>query len=92
MFQGQFAFYVVILGYFDPLKLQLKVMPHPWLSGSKRYELDLSNDVLNIHFGQRAAKISKVKVEVKKIFKVSRAPCAAISNLAELMILFDIQL
>ena len=67
-------------------------MPHTWLSGSKRYELDLSNDVLNIPFGQRAAKVSKVKVEVKEIFKVSRASCAAISNLAELMILFDLQL
>ena len=27
-----------------------------------RYEVDLSNEVLNIDFGQGAAKISKVKV------------------------------
>ena len=25
-----------VLGYFDPLKVQSKVMPHPWLSGYKR--------------------------------------------------------
>ena len=28
----------------------------------KKYEIDLSNEVLNIDFGQWAAKISKVKV------------------------------
>ena len=32
----------------------------------KRYEIDLSNEVLNIDFGQGAAKIPEVKVGVQK--------------------------
>ena len=32
------------------------------LLAPNRYELDLSNEVLNIHFGQGTAKISEVKV------------------------------
>ena len=32
-----------------------------------RYELDLPNEVIYIHFGQGVAKISEVKVEGKKI-------------------------
>ena len=32
------------------------------LLAPNRYEVDLSNEVLNIDFGQGAAKISKVKV------------------------------
>ena len=31
-----------------------------------RYEIDLSNEVLNIEFGQGAAKIPEVKVGVQK--------------------------
>ena len=31
-----------------------------------RYEIELSNEVLNIHFGQRATKISEVKVRGPK--------------------------
>ena len=34
------------------------------LLASNRYEIDLSNEVLNIDFGQGAAKISEVKVGV----------------------------
>ena len=33
-----------------------------WLLSPNRYEIDLSNEVLNIDFGQEATKISKVKV------------------------------
>ena len=53
------------------------------------YEVDLSNEVLNIHFGQGAAKISEVKVGGrKKICQVSRAQGVADSNLAESVIFF----
>ena len=33
------------------------------------YEIDLSNEVLNIDFGQETAKISEVKVGGKKVIK-----------------------
>ena len=36
------------------------------LMTSKKYEIDLSNEVLNFDFGQRAAKIPEVKVRVRK--------------------------
>ena len=32
------------------------------LIASNRYKVDLSNEVLNIHFGQGAAQISEIKV------------------------------
>ena len=36
------------------------------LLAPKKYEIDLSNEILNFDFGQGAAKISKVKVGVGK--------------------------
>ena len=39
---------------------------------SNRYEIDLSNEVLNIDFGQGAAKISEVNVGVRKRFLPTR--------------------
>ena len=41
-------------------------MPQPLVSKLSRYKLDFSNEVLNIDFGQRAAKISEVKVGGRK--------------------------
>ena len=42
------------------------------LVAPKKYEIDLSNEVLKIDFGQGATKISKVKVGVrKKICQIS---------------------
>ena len=38
------------------------------LWSQNRYEIDLSNEVLNIDFGQGDAKISKVKVDPQKNF------------------------
>ena len=38
-------------------------MPRPWFSGSNINAIDLSNEILNIHFGEVAAKIHEVKVE-----------------------------
>ena len=44
----------------------------PWsaleLLAPKKYETDLSNEVLNIDFGQGAAKISEVKVGGQKTY------------------------
>ena len=59
---GQFQFYALFLGYFDPLKLHLKVMQPLVSLAPNRYELDLLNEVIKIHFGQGAAKIFKVKI------------------------------
>ena len=36
------------------------------LLGPKKYEIDLSNELLNFNFGQGAVKISKVKVGGQK--------------------------
>ena len=36
------------------------------LQAPKKYEIDLSNEILNFDFGQGATKISKVKMEVEK--------------------------
>ena len=63
---SQFAFYVVIWGYFDCLRYPLKLYYAHGLLAPNRYELDLSNEVLNIHFGQGTAKISEVKVGGRK--------------------------
>ena len=41
-------------------------------SFSNRYEMDLSNEVLNIDFGQGAAKISEVKVGRRKKYLPTR--------------------
>ena len=38
-----------------------------------RYEIDLSNEVLNIGFGQEAAKIPKVKVGVRRKISANSA-------------------
>ena len=55
-----------------------------------RYELDLSNEVLNTHFGQGTTKISEVKVgDQKKICQFSLTPIAADSNLPALEIFFS---
>ena len=42
------------------------------LLAPNRYEVDLSNEVLNIDFGQGAAKISKVKVRGQKKLLTAR--------------------
>ena len=50
-----------------------------------RYEIDLSYEVLNIDFGQGAAKISEVKVgDKKKISAYAAGPVHTGSNRAEL--------
>ena len=41
-------------------------MPKPWPLFPKRYEIDLLFEVLNIDFGQGAAKVSEVKVGGQK--------------------------
>ena len=43
---GQRRFYGVIMGYFDPIKRPLKLMPRPWASGSRQILIRLSNDPL----------------------------------------------
>ena len=42
-----------------------------------RYEIDLSNEVLNIDFGQEAAKISEVKVGVRKKYLPTQSTAGA---------------
>ena len=46
--------------------LQTKPTFLHFIETPNRYELDLSNEVLNIHFGQGAAKYQRAKLEVKK--------------------------
>ena len=41
-----------------------KVIQRPWAFFPNRYEIDLSNEVINIDFGLGATKISEVKVGV----------------------------
>ena len=43
---GRFAFYAMIRGYFNLLKVALKVMLPPWASGSKQILIELSNDLI----------------------------------------------
>ena len=46
-----------------------------WLLSPNRYEIDLSNEVLNVDFGQEAEKISEVKVGGgKKYLKAQSNP------------------
>ena len=42
------------------------------LLAPKKYEIDLSNEVINFDFGQGAAKISKVKVGGRKKYLPTR--------------------
>ena len=52
--------------------------------------MDLSNEVLNIDFGQGATKISEVKVGGKKNFSPTQlAPGVAVSNQASRQIFFS---
>ena len=44
----------------------LKFIQTPWALSPNRYEIDLLNEVLNVDFGQGAAKILEVKVGVRK--------------------------
>ena len=59
-----------------------------------RYEIDLSYEVLNIDFGQGAAKISEVKVRGQKKISVDSAdPGRISSNRAESAdIFFDVHI
>ena len=44
-----------------------------------KHKIDLSNEVLNIDFGQGASKISEVKVGVRKKYLPTRlTPCARV--------------
>ena len=54
---GSFVFYLVLWGYLDSFKLQLKFIQRPCSLASKIYESDLSNDVLYILACQDAVKI-----------------------------------
>ena len=49
-------------GYFETALRTLKVVLCLELPAPNRYELDLSNEILIIDFGQGVAKISKFKV------------------------------
>ena len=44
----------------------LKVIEKPWALIFIRHVLDLSNEVINIDFGQGKAKILEIKVRCKK--------------------------
>ena len=46
---GRFAFYGVIGGYFDLIKVPLKVILCPWASGSKQILNGLSNEWFDSH-------------------------------------------
>ena len=49
--------YDMIWGQFDQRKIALKFMQSHEPLGPNRYELNISNEVLNIHFGQGAAEL-----------------------------------
>ena len=56
-----------------------------------KYEVDFSNKVIKIHFGQGAAKISKVKVGGgKKSAASTPGVRTSLSNPAETAIFFDL--
>ena len=61
-------------GYFEPWLHTLKVIQKPWAWSSNKYELDFLIEVLNINFGQEAAKISEVKVGGWKKYLPTRLP------------------
>ena len=46
----------------------LKVVPWAWNFESKKHEIDLSNEVRNIDFGQGALRISEIKVGLQEKF------------------------
>ena len=50
------------------------------LLSPNRYEIDLSNEVLNIDFGQGAAKISEVKVGGQKKYLPTHQPTVGSSQ------------
>ena len=58
------------------------------LLAPNRYEVDLSNEVLNIDFSQGTAKISEVKVGLKKISANSADPGRSGSSRADRQIFF----
>ena len=60
------------------------------LLASNRYEVDLSNEVLNIDFGEGTAKILEVKVSGREKYLPTRpAPGASVSNPARGQIFFS---
>ena len=48
---GQFAFFVIFLGYFGSLKLILKVMPRSWILGSK--QICFGSEISEVKIGGR---------------------------------------
>ena len=52
--------------------IPLKAFKSLGLWSPNRYEIDLSNEILNIDFGQGAAKISEVKVGGRKTYQPTR--------------------
>ena len=68
--------------------------PRLALLAPNRYEVDLSNEILNIDFGQGAAKILEVKIGSQKKVPADSANLGGIgSNQAEsAVIFFDLQL
>ena len=48
-----------------------------WLLAPNRYEVDLSNEVLNFHFGQGASKYQRSKLEVEKNHQVGQIQTGA---------------
>ena len=57
----------------DPVIIKLMYLRSwIWLTNTNRYEIDLSDEVLNIDFNQKAIKISEVKVGgIKNICRLS---------------------
>ena len=65
----QMPFYGVIWGYFDIIKVTLKVMPRLCASGSKQILIGLSNELLYLNpLGQTVAKLQALKVGGQKKF------------------------
>ena len=65
----QMPFYGVIWGYFDLIKVGLKVMPRPCDSGSKQILIGLSNGLLYLNLlAQTVAKLQAHKVGGQKNF------------------------
>ena len=63
----RFAFYDVFSGYFDLLKVSLKVQTRSRASGSKQILVGSTNKILIIiHFGQGVSKLGELKVRGQK--------------------------
>ena len=68
----QIPFYVVNNGNLNHHYKPYKSFKSLVLWSSNRYEIDLSNEVLDIFFGQEAEKISEVKVEIQRKYLPTR--------------------